>query len=189
MKNEVAGIKDFVSPPSFPIDTEDNGTLRILESILSLSLPKDYVEFGGLYGSGELCISGASWEIWSPFRRTFHATILNFARIWNEYRSAVANNVALKIYPEVGGILPFAINANGGWVCWLTIDSPNQWPVIELDTLEADGYLQHNLNFSQFFLKIFKGKLRPLGTSTWDDWDPKKNISFKPRVFHDKKYV
>src|SRR5579871_2413771 len=147
-KNKMRDLIKILKPPSTPLDRDESALARA-ERVLRLKFPSDFLEFGRIYGSGTIK-TAYSWEVWSPFRPTYPLIVLEFARIWNIFRDSMeVHDVPFGIFPEVGGILPFAKSADGDWVCWRTIGDPDDWDVVDFGQYQADGYELLNMGFSQ----------------------------------------
>src|SRR5438128_1827733 len=124
-QNKMPEFVKILPPPVNPLDLAEP-TLARNERVLRIKFPTDYVAFGRLYGSGTIK-SAYSWEVWSPFRSTYPLIVLEFSRIWNIFREAMdIDDVPFGIFPDVGGILPFAKTPDGDWVCWRTKGEPDE---------------------------------------------------------------
>src|SRR5262245_4961175 len=86
-KNRIADLVKILPPPKEPLDW-DESVLARNERALGIEFPKDFVEFGRLYGSGHID-SAYSWEVWSPCRRVYPFMVMQFARKWNLFKDAM----------------------------------------------------------------------------------------------------
>lgn len=149
-------LESIISPPLHPLDCDETGLIRV-KSILRTELPGDFLEFGRRYGSGTIT-SSYSWEVWSPFRPTYPLIVMEFSRICNIFKEArEISGLPFGIFPEVGGLLPFAKSDDGDWVCWITKDDPDQWNVVDLAQYESGSYEIVNKRFAEYFFDVLTG--------------------------------
>lgn len=97
-------------------------------------LPDDYKRFISEYGTG---ILADFFCFWNPFAK---ADELNFLkqyplaiRALRELRDEyphVSSDDNYRLFPEIGGLLPFSHTANGDYLCWVTTGEPNDWKVM-----------------------------------------------------------
>ena len=184
-ENKTTDLIGYLSPPIDPLDSDGSNQARN-EAVLRIKFPDDYLEFGRVYGSGTI-LAGYSWEVWSPFRLTYPLIVMEFSRICNIFREAMEiSDVPFGIFPEVGGVLPFANTSDGGWVCWRTQGDPNEWDVVDLQQYENGAYEILNLGFSEYFFAVLTRNIVLKRHANGDTWDPQKDLIFKQRVFVDK---
>ena len=147
--NKMADLKKLVPPPKRPL-TLDKSILDRNERVLMIEFPADFVEFGETFGSGTFRCP-ASWDVWSPYLSEYPSFVMHFSRIWSDFKDAVeAIDLPFEIFPEVGGLLPFATSPDGDWVCWVTHGPPDDWTVVDVGLYEKDG---HEL-FRVFCLRV-----------------------------------
>jgi hypothetical protein len=187
-RNVIAKLAKVLPLPKAPCDTDPKMLARN-EGILRIQFPKDFVDFGKQYGSGTIK-SAYSWEVWSPFRPTYPLIVMEFARTWNIYRDSVGGtDVPFGIFPEVGGVLPFATTDGGDWVCWRTEGDPDKWTVVDLCKYDNGYYELLNMSFSEYFLAVLTRKTVLIRHQHGQEWDPKADLIFSSkRVFFDQNY-
>ncbi|WP_433017000.1 hypothetical protein [Kribbella sp. CA-294648] len=131
----LTAVRQLVPPPTDPY--LGDGSWEELFGQLGTRLPAQYVELLETYGSG----SWSSWlNFFSPlpantpdpqhaFRGlpVFATEILD---IYRELRAAHPEFQPLAVWPEPGGFFPFAESVDGDALGWLTIGSPDDWPLI-----------------------------------------------------------
>lgn len=185
--NYTAQLVKILPPPNVPLDT-DESILARNEGILRIRFPSDFVNFGRLYGSGTIDTK-YSWEIWSPFRRTYPLIVMEFARTWNIFREAMeVNDVPFGIFPEEGGILPFAKTPDGNWVCWRTLGDSEEWGVVDLGQYETGSFEELSVNFSGYFVSVLTRRIVLKRHKNGSDWDFQHHIAFRQEVFADQGY-
>jgi hypothetical protein len=185
--NQMSELKGVLPTPEKPLDCDEAILVRN-QRILKIKFPADFVEFGRTYGSGEIK-TAYSWEVWSPFRSTYPLIVMNFARIVHSFRDAMQITAPpFGVFPEAGGVLPFASTPNGDWVCWETKGKPDEWSVIDLGLYEKDGYQRFDLGFSGYFASVLTRKIILDRHEGGDKWDPQKDVSFVQEVYADQNY-
>jgi hypothetical protein len=184
-RSRIADLVRILPPPENPLDSEE-ALLSRNERALRIKFPDDFIEFGRTYGSGTVR-SAYSWEVWSPFRPTYPLIVLEFARIWNIFKDATeVSGVPFGIFPEVGGVMPFAKCPGGTWVCWRTAGKPDEWDVVDLGQYEAGGYEIVRGGFANYFLSVLTRRAvlnRHKGGNTWN---PTKDLQFEQEVYYDQ---
>ena len=100
-----------------------------IEESLGLRLPADYKVMVDLFGA-------SSWDdflhVLSPFDDGLNLQqrgqqILDADR---ESRLAFPSHYPIALYPESGGLLPWAITDNGDTLYFITSGPPDEWPIL-----------------------------------------------------------
>lgn len=147
MNRHLKRLIQIVPPPEDPLECGDAVAFLEAEEKLSLKLPDDYKELISTYGSGK-------WQdFWwhfnpfanSPYSNLFDQSLpaddtsggnaLSAERAAREDQNrSHAMGIGIKyphaIYPEPGGILPWARTENGGRFFWLTKGKTGNWSTI-----------------------------------------------------------
>lgn len=95
----------------------------------------DYKDFIGIYGTG-----GVDKFLWilTPFVQDENVNFFKRLKIINkaylELRQRFPQYYKHKVFPEVGGLLPWAYTDNDDELYWLTIGKPNEWHIIVYET-------------------------------------------------------
>jgi hypothetical protein len=136
MQPNVQRLIEIVPPPTDPVDT-GSGSFSDVEEVLGLKLPADYKDYITAFGSGGW---HDCWWILNPFTDNEHGNLLlqsqdrrpkNWSALDAERASRDAEGrFPHPIYPEQGGILPWAITDRGGRFYWLTEGNPDSWVTI-----------------------------------------------------------
>lgn len=106
--------------PNVPFEASSADAWASVEARLGTSLPDDYKEFIGLYGSGR--IANFLW-IFNPFSSNKNLNLEQQielqSSVLGELESYGEKN-PYKSFPAPGGVLPFGITDNGDVVFWRT---------------------------------------------------------------------
>ena len=160
----------LVSPPAEPVDGD--GEWRRVWTSLGCRLPPDYQELVDVYGLG----SFDDLVLWTPFTGRTWANIVVQARglltDYDEVRAIDPTSFPYPLFPEEGGVLPWASTGDGDWLCWLTGDEPDRWPIVEWNSRE--GSRRHDVGAVQFLVEYLSGArdvlvLRPPPPVPWFD--------------------
>ncbi|MEZ6057218.1 MAG: SMI1/KNR4 family protein [Planctomycetaceae bacterium] len=182
-RNLIQELVKVLPPPSKPLDTDESLLVR-LETCTRTPFPADFIEFGKVYGSGQIK-SAYSWEVWSPFRSTYPLIILEFARTWELFRDAMElGNEPFRIFPQVGGLLPFAQSDGGDWVCWETVGEPDEWGVVDIYSLDEGQYERLDMGFSEYFYNVLTRKTVLNRHREGDSWNPETDLSFSAVAYN-----
>ena len=175
-------LRAILSPPNNPIDVNE----RILDEnvkAIGVSFPVDYVEYSRIYGTGQVSVGKYKWEVWSAFRPRYLGLCQRFHDIWSEMREALETfHLPLGLFPEDGGLLPFAKCDNGVWFCWRTVGEPSTWQVVVLWAYDDDGFQSFDLVFSEFLFRLLTRQLQVEGYS--EQWNAQTDISFTSESYY-----
>jgi hypothetical protein len=186
-QNRVAELAKILPPPNAPLD-RDESFLRRLENCTRIQFPADFIEFGKLYGSGTIK-SAYSWEVLSPFRPSYPLYILNFARNQELYRDSMeVGNEPFRVFPQVGGLLPFAQSSGGDYVCWETIGEPDDWGVVDFYSFDDGQFERLDMGFSEYFYKVLTREIVLNRHRDGDSWDPQTDLKFMPVIYADQDF-
>jgi uncharacterized protein (TIGR02996 family) len=93
--------------------------------------------------------------------------------------------VPFGLFPEVGGILPFAKTDGGDFVCWRTAGEPDEWDVVDFSRYDQGGYEHLPLGFSEYFFKVLNREVILERHRGGQSWKPRKDLRFEPGAYHD----
>lgn len=154
LQKHVAELLKLLPPPEYPFETR--GDWELVERQVGTPLPADYKWFIEKYGTGEICRGFTA--VLNPFadlkRYNFLAVSERILRGCREVQEYFPNPV----YPEPGGILPWAANQSQNSLFWLTRGEPENWG-IEVHTWDPDGQqteirVYENMGMVQFLVKL-----------------------------------
>ncbi|MFD3611716.1 SMI1/KNR4 family protein [Streptomyces atroolivaceus] len=115
-----------VKPPAVAVD--GRGDWAAAEEALGTRLPEDYKQLVETYGRGDfwgaLCLC-------TPFGDDNPVPLA--ADLLDDYgplRDFSPESYPYPLFPEPGGLLAWAVTESAARVCWLTVGSPESWPVV-----------------------------------------------------------
>jgi len=138
MSDSLKQLMQMVPPPHAPFEAGVAADFSRVEATLGLSLPDDYKQLVLTYGSGRW---QEFWNVLNPFTENRFLNLLTQSATlrphdWSTLdserycREAEGARYPHPIYPEEGGILPWAFTDNGGRFFWLTVGNPQDWATI-----------------------------------------------------------
>ena len=176
----IGNLKKLLPIPITPIDI-DESILQTNIAALKTDLPRDFIEYSRVYGSGGINVKFYTWEVCSAFRPSFPGFVADFFTCQAAFRDAMETfDIALGLYPEKGGLLPFGVR-DDVYFTWKTDGSPDKWKVTVIWTYEQDGYQSFDLCFLDFLEKLLTRKIEVVGFRS--TWNAKSDISFRSEVF------
>jgi SMI1-KNR4 cell-wall len=136
--NYLLRLVAMVPPPDSPFEAGVAADFRRVEAELGLELPDDYKQLVQKYGSGQW---QQFWYVLNPFSANEYTNLLvqcqnRRPKKWSMLDAergvceAEGGRYPHPIYPEAGGILPWAATDNGGRFFWLTAGKPNTWSTV-----------------------------------------------------------
>lgn len=180
VRNAVADILKLVPPPADPVDT-DPAYLAANEERLGIRFPKDFTEFGRLYGSGRLL--HPELRVRSPCRPSYPDFVAEFVDIFGGLRESLALWAAkvsldMSLFPEPGGLLPFASNSQGTWICWRMIGNTDEWTVVDMEGFKSGQYEKYDMGATDYLHQVMSRQLL-LGRLRNQVWDPRTELSYQ----------
>lgn len=147
----LAALTALVPPPEHPTLGEHSWEWLFVR--LGTRLPADFVALMDTYGSG--------------------------TRLYRDKRDTWPDHYPLPVWPETGGILPFAWTIDADWLAWLTIGDPDDWPVIHLSRHFSGHRSVMTCAVTDLLLDWARGG--PLFDLEWeDDEDSLEDSFFEP---------
>jgi hypothetical protein len=155
-----AKLCEAVPPPADPVEAGRAEAMAAVEERLGLALPADYKSLIGAYGTG-------SWKdfllVLNPFASNRYLNLfeqtqrqLDAERV---IRAAWPSEVPFAIYPEPGGLLPWAMTDNGNRLYWLTQGHPDDWPTVIYES-RGPRHDRHQVSCCEFLRRWVAGQLR-----------------------------
>ncbi len=131
-------LVSIMPPPAGPVEQVPWGEAV---GVIGFELPLDYQEFVSAYGEGSiggqlsvlapLIPVGSFFDAASGISRLAQYTTLEIGKALIERRQARPESCPYPVFPESGGLLAWACNANSDHCFWLTDrGDPNNWPVV-----------------------------------------------------------
>lgn len=124
-------------------------------------LPASYKEFVETYGLGKI---DDFLIVYSPTAADRYLNLLTRGAIdldaLRELKSKHGDReVPYPLFPEPGGLLPFAIDENGDGLYWITEGAPDSWPVV-VNEGRAPEYERFNVDLTGFLAGILSRSIR-----------------------------
>jgi hypothetical protein len=122
-------------------------------------LPDEYKEFISTYGTGG--IDNFIW-ILNPFVLDENFNLMERGKVIREaYLESKQNfpqDFIHDVYPDVGGLLPWAITDNGDEIYWRTDNNPNKWSIVIYGSRSSE-YAEYNKSLVEFLYEILTKRL------------------------------
>jgi hypothetical protein len=193
MADYMKQLREMVPPPAEIFEVGDRDSFAKVEAELGLMLPEDYKQVVQTYGSGQW---QGFWYILNPFTQN---EFLNFVcqskmlrpKNWSTLDSERERRESTKgiypypnpIYPEPGGIIPWALTDNGGRFFWLTKTRPEDWPTIYYPDRSPD-FIKYPVSCAELLFKAVAGILPIFAEEFGNDYEygrPDAFLPIKPR--------
>ena len=137
-------IQKFVRPPQHPVAAGTPEAFAAIEAQLDLVLPNEYKLLINTYGDGQW---QEFWYLLNPFSTNKNLNLLLQApRDDISGRNILSAERCIRdrhpyphpIWPEPGGIFPWAVTDNGGRFFWVIRGSPESWPSVYFPSRDPD---------------------------------------------------
>ena len=195
VESPLSHLATIVPPPDAPVERGSVEEFDAVEQQLCLELPPDYKAYVGTYGSGQW---HEFWWFLSPFDESQYGNLTRHSvadetakwSILNAERTCriAEGEYPYPIYPEPGGILPWAVTENGGNFFWLTIGPALNWPTVYRANRGAE-FERIDLTCTEILLGIVTGRL-PLFAEPFSDYEHEHGAPFdfaSPHAFQAKR--
>lgn len=179
MSDAVERLIGMVPPPTQPVDAGSAEQWPAVEARLGVTLPADYKRLVNVYGAGLF----ADWvRVFSPFSEpSWLASPDLIGSIAGGTEQWKAGPPAL--FPESGGLLPFAQDDNGNLFCWQTAGPPHEWTVINFESHFIEDYTCYlGCGTTAWLAGWFAGDITAGITGEWypEDVEPTEHRFFTP---------
>ncbi len=158
MADYLRKLRKLMPPPADPV--ESSGDWKQAEKDLGTRLPADYKQFVEEYGRG--CLFDYI-HIFTTFPTDPRGGLKNeVKRIFGGYKIVTEEYpeaMPYPLFPEKGGLLPFAQSEVGNELCWVTNGTPNRWLVMFV-SIGSERYEQYDCSFVEFLCGIISRELR-----------------------------
>ncbi len=127
---QIDSIIRILPPPSMPNEIPNNGW-AVVEDHIGTALPADYKAFIERYGSGR--IDGFLW-VFNPFSQKKNINLLDQIEVrvggLKYLLEEFSQPCPYPLFPQPGGLFPFAGTDNGNTIYWITRGNPDEWWVV-----------------------------------------------------------
>ena len=162
----------LVPPPAAPVD--EDGDWPVAEAALGLALPADFKALLRTYGVGVF----DDVRLLTPFDTHPDGVfdLVESARVlipwFEDLRAEVPEDFPFPLYPEPGGLLPWAKTGDGADLCWLTEGQPDSWPTAAWN-IRGGGH-RYDMIATELLYRYLSGQLhvellRPAPAEPWFD--------------------
>lgn len=180
----------MVPPPKHPVEVGDNEAFAIVERELGVALPSDFKRLIQSYGSGQW---QDFWYVLNPFSANRYLNLVQQATV---LRPAACSTLDAErtgresepasyphlIYPEPGGILPWAVTDNGGRLFWITAGPPAHWRTVYYADRSPD-FESYNISCTQLVYGAVSGELPIFAGALGEDHRYGEPGAFKSSAF------
>jgi hypothetical protein len=181
----------LVPPPKRPAFSGTLKAFRTVEQALGLKLPETYKRVVRSYGQG---LWQGFWCIASPFAEGCPGQ----PRPWHIPRYAVTAGpeacarlrtakekypqfLPWPVYPEPGGLFPWALTDNGGTLYWLTAGDPETWPTLhDPHDLRPETWERYDVPFADLLYKTVTGKSGLFREELGEHFEYGRSDAFRP---------
>lgn len=158
MNRELGLITKVLPKPKKPIGLERSW--KDVEQELGLQLPTDYKQFVDLYGSGLICDSVSIWNLRDKviFNKPLPDILSGKGSVIAiyEYVRSQGYDWSYKMFPQPGGLLPFAAINDVHNLNWLTVGLPDKWDVVYWFSDGLEFIHLKGDTFSRFLMKVLR---------------------------------
>jgi hypothetical protein len=181
---------DIVPPPECPFDAGDEECFRSVEAMLRFKLPTDFRRLIRIYGTGQWL---GFWNLLNPNTSNLHVNLIAQSQClrpkgWSTLdserflRENLGDQYPHAIYPESGGILPWATTDNGGRFYWLTKGEADCWPTIYYPD-RAPDYREYNMTSTELLYAAVSGSVPIFAEEFGPDFQYGRADSFVPQKY------
>jgi hypothetical protein len=150
-----------ILPP--PVEIFNSGTekeWKYFEDRLGTSLPIDYKEFVNSYGSG--AIDNFLWVL-NPFIQNENLNLFLKTKViceaYVQSKRKFPHEFLYDVYPEVGGLLPWALTDNGDVLYWITKGEHESWQIVVFES-RSTLCTSYNKSMTEFIYEIVSHNLK-----------------------------
>ncbi len=151
-----------VLPP--PLQQREPGSVRQWEDVQRRSgiiFPSDYKDYIGTYGTG---VVGAYIYPYNPFAAVTGINLLDqwprMVDLYRHYRDKIGPRACpYPLYPEPGGLLPWAFTDQEDMLFWRTGDAPESWTVVVAQEAGEGQFQDYEETMTSFLAKWIAGEI------------------------------
>jgi len=160
MLSAINEIIKLIPIPENPKETGDSVSWENIEEQCKTALPDDYKWFINTYGSGQI---GGFVNVFNPFSANKYINLISQMKVILDIERELKENDndherPYPLFPDEGGLFPFAGTDNGDVFFWKTTGNPSKWTVILAD-LRSPYYNEYDTTFSGTLEKLMKEEM------------------------------
>ncbi|MEM8534476.1 MAG: SMI1/KNR4 family protein [Chloroflexota bacterium] len=157
-------LLNVLPAPTSPIETITPDQWETFELSTGMSLPSDYKEYLGIFGTG---VVGGVITPYNPFCKRTLLRASYTCRNWMGQAIAISRHkqqfgtevFPYPLYPEPDGVLPWGATDNGDQLFWLTTGSPNEWSVV-INEVRSSIFEQFACSMTAFLHDLIIGNIQ-----------------------------
>jgi hypothetical protein len=172
-------LKDHFPIPIKPhCAVSDEARWSAVEEKLGLQLPTDYKVFIGIYGTGFI---GDFIILYNPFSTDKPVNLFYEMErvIKGERQLRLSSRIELPLYPEPGGLLPFARTFGGDNLFWQTQGKPDGW-TLYLHEVRGPIHEEYVMTMSDFFIKLLRSHTKKIVVPRQDSFMRNHILKMRP---------
>lgn len=155
---KLKALVKLVAPPPRPLRCADASNLDRLRAAIGFPFPREFLDYGCLYGTGEIDAEGYALLIANPLDPAYPRWIEEQSEVMRT-RGDPPERRTTRFYPEEGGVVPFGRDLSGD----LLFFRSQRGAVRVLTNIggDPDELTAYSHGFTDFLVTLFTGKLEP----------------------------
>lgn len=176
---QLAALVDLVAPPPRPLRCADEGNWARLQAEIEFRFPSEFLQYGQLYGTGEINAEGYGLLIANPLDPAYPK--------WIRWQSEVMRTRGdgpelrpTRYYPEDSGVVPFAEDWSGDLLFFRSHGASAR--VVTCPGGDPNELIAYPHGFAGFLVTLFSGKLKP-------EYFPNRELRKRKPVFKKRAWL
>jgi hypothetical protein len=158
MTANLAALVELVALPPRPLRCADEGNWTRLRAEIGFRFPAEFLQYGRLYGTGEIDAEGYGMLIANPLDSAYSGWIRSQSEVMRT-RGDPPELRRTRFYPEKGGVVPFAKTWSGNLLFFRSHGRSVR--VVTCPTGDPSELVTYAHGFAGFLVTLFTGKLKP----------------------------
>jgi hypothetical protein len=154
----LAALVELVAPPPRPLRCADEGNWTRLRAEIRFRFPAEFLQYGRLYGTGEINAGGYGLMIANPLDPSYPRWIRRESEAMRT-RGDPPELRRTRFYPEEGGVVPFAESLSGNLLFFRSHRRSAR--VVTCPTGDPSELRTYPHGFAGFLVTLFTGELKP----------------------------
>ena len=156
LATDFSDLMKLVEPPRQPLRASNVDAWDKLRQEVDFDFPSDFVNFGRIYGTGQIESGGYALMIANPLDPKYAKWLLAQGVIMSTIGDQPDRRTT-RFYPENDGMVPFASNQSGD-LLFLTRDRNE---VVSCPLGDPSESVAYSLTFADFLIELFTARLKP----------------------------